>query len=130
MNEQIPCRTASTGNFPLNGTYFQDHEVFADDSSSRLPIVFSSECLNDLGKCIVYFGSSIHSITKGQTRQDIEDCYKKGYVCIRGFDRRTRSPRRLRAALHSINEKKEDGSKHKEGAGLGKSNEQKAPSTN
>ncbi|KAM3198372.1 hypothetical protein ACQJBY_073491 [Aegilops geniculata] len=126
----IPCRTASRGNFPLNGTYFQDHEVFADDSSSRLPIDFSSECLNDLGKCIVYFGSSIHSITKGQTRQDIEDCYKKGYVCIRGFDRRTRSPRRLCAALHSINEKKEDSSKQKEGVGLGKSNEQKAPATN
>ncbi|KAF7020353.1 hypothetical protein CFC21_033469 [Triticum aestivum] len=126
----IPCRTASRGNFPLNGTYFQDHEVFADDSSSRLPIDIDELFLEGLEKCIVYFGSSIHSITKGQTRQDIEDCYKKGYVCIRGFDRRTRSPRRLCAALHSINEKKEDSSKQKEGVGLGKSNEQKAPSTN
>ncbi|VAH55341.1 unnamed protein product [Triticum turgidum subsp. durum] len=104
--------------------------VFADDSSSRLPIDIDELFLEGLEKCIVYFGSSIHSITKGQTRQDIEDCYKKGYVCIRGFDRRTRSPRRLCAALHSINEKKEDSSKQKEGAGLGKSNEQKAPSTN
>ncbi|VAH55342.1 unnamed protein product [Triticum turgidum subsp. durum] len=130
LKREIPCRTASRGNFPLNGTYFQDHEVFADDSSSRLPIDIDELFLEGLEKCIVYFGSSIHSITKGQTRQDIEDCYKKGYVCIRGFDRRTRSPRRLCAALHSINEKKEDSSKQKEGAGLGKSNEQKAPSTN
>ncbi|XP_044974393.1 protein ROS1A-like [Hordeum vulgare subsp. vulgare] len=128
----IPCRTASRGNFPLNGTYFQYHEVFADDSSSRIPIAFPTGFidLETAEKCVVYFGSSIHSIAKGQTRQDIEDCFKKGYVCIRGFDRRTRSPRRLCTALHSVNEKKDDSSKQKEGAGQGKSNEQNAPSTN
>lgn len=26
-HEQIPCRTANRGSFPLNGTYFQVNEV-------------------------------------------------------------------------------------------------------
>uniref|UniRef100_A0A0E0K003 Demeter RRM-fold domain-containing protein n=1 Tax=Oryza punctata TaxID=4537 RepID=A0A0E0K003_ORYPU len=35
---QIPCRTATRGSFPLNGTYFQVNEVFADHYSSKNPI--------------------------------------------------------------------------------------------
>ncbi|KAL2227708.1 UNVERIFIED_CONTAM: Transcriptional activator DEMETER [Sesamum indicum] len=34
----IPCRTAMRGSFPLNGTYFQVNEVFADHESSLNPI--------------------------------------------------------------------------------------------
>ncbi|TKY51694.1 Transcriptional activator DEMETER [Spatholobus suberectus] len=34
----IPCRTASRGSFPLNGTYFQVNELFADHASSVQPI--------------------------------------------------------------------------------------------
>ncbi|KAK3157990.1 hypothetical protein QOZ80_2AG0131370 [Eleusine coracana subsp. coracana] len=106
----IPCRTATRGNFPLNGTYFQEHEVFADHQSSRFPISVPRDCLWNLKRCIVYFGSSIHSITKGQTRQEIEDCYKKGYICVRGFDRATRQPKRICGTLHTTNsEKKEVG---------------------
>uniref|UniRef100_A0A0D9YSI8 Demeter RRM-fold domain-containing protein n=1 Tax=Oryza glumipatula TaxID=40148 RepID=A0A0D9YSI8_9ORYZ len=101
----IPCRTATRGNFPLNGTYFQDHEVFADHSSSRSPITIPRECIWNLDRCIVYFGSSIQSIMKGQTRQDIEDCYKKGYICVRGFDRNTRYPKPICAKLHATNER-------------------------
>ncbi|KAI7734524.1 hypothetical protein M8C21_030971 [Ambrosia artemisiifolia] len=33
----IPCRTANRGTFPLNGTYFQTNEVFADDETSHSP---------------------------------------------------------------------------------------------
>nr|CAB3446632.1 unnamed protein product [Digitaria exilis] len=33
-----------------------------------------------LDRRIVYFGSSIYSITRGQTRHDIEECFKKGIV--------------------------------------------------
>ncbi|KAM0874008.1 hypothetical protein ACQ4PT_037701 [Festuca glaucescens] len=113
----IPCRTASRGNFPLNGTYFQEHEVFADHASSRFPITIPRECIWELERRVVYFGSSIHSITKGQPRQDIEDCFKRGHVCVRGFDRRTRYPRRLCTTLHSIaGEKKESSSEQKESA--------------
>ncbi|XP_047083047.1 DNA glycosylase/AP lyase ROS1-like [Lolium rigidum] len=113
----IPCRTASEGNFPLNGTYFQEHEVFADHASSCFPITIPRECIWELERRIVYFGSSIHSITKGQPRQDIEDCFKRGHVCVRGFDRQTRYPRRLCTTLHSIaGEKKESSSEQKESA--------------
>ncbi|KAL5665422.1 hypothetical protein ACJX0J_025530, partial [Zea mays] len=73
----IPCRTANRGKFPLNGTYFQENEVFADYSSSRNPITVPRECIGMLERSIVYFGSSIHSITKGQTRQDIQECLKE-----------------------------------------------------
>ncbi|KAI8524244.1 hypothetical protein RHMOL_Rhmol13G0135300 [Rhododendron molle] len=34
----IPCRTATRGSFPLNGTYFQVNEVFADDETSQHPL--------------------------------------------------------------------------------------------
>ncbi|KAK3154143.1 hypothetical protein QOZ80_2BG0186720 [Eleusine coracana subsp. coracana] len=105
----IPCRTATRGNFPLNGTYFQEHEVFADHQSSRFPISVPRDCLWNLKRCIVYFGSSIHSITKGQTRQEIEDCYKKGYICVRGFDRATRQPKRICGTLHATNSEKKEG---------------------
>uniref|UniRef100_A0A0D9VG55 Demeter RRM-fold domain-containing protein n=1 Tax=Leersia perrieri TaxID=77586 RepID=A0A0D9VG55_9ORYZ len=119
----IPCRTATRGNFPLNGTYFQDHEVFADNSSSHVPIIISRECIWNLDRCIVYFGSSIHSITKGQTRQEIEDCFKKGYICVRGFNRSTRYPMPICPTLHATNERNETGEnsrKRKKGSQEGK----------
>ncbi|CAD6262160.1 unnamed protein product [Miscanthus lutarioriparius] len=68
----IPCRTANRGKFPLNGTYFQENEVFADYSSSRNPITIPRECIGMLKRSVVY------SITKGQTREDIQECFKEG----------------------------------------------------
>ncbi|CAN6272745.1 unnamed protein product [Urochloa humidicola] len=140
----IPCRTATRGKFPLNGTYFQAHEVFADHSSSRRPITIPRECVGMLDRSIVYFGSSIHSITRGQTRHDIEECFKKGYVCVRGFHRRTRTPMRLCVSLHATNTvkkeavkkeamKKEGGDKQEKRARTSpeaKSKEKKASSVN
>uniref|UniRef100_J3LD11 Demeter RRM-fold domain-containing protein n=2 Tax=Oryza brachyantha TaxID=4533 RepID=J3LD11_ORYBR len=105
----IPCRTATRGKFPLNGTYFQDHEVFADNSSSHCPITIPRECIWNLDRCIVYFGSSIHSITRGQTKEDIQDCFKKGYICVRGFDRNTRYPKPLCTTLHATRERNKAG---------------------
>uniref|UniRef100_A0ACD5ZAS5 Uncharacterized protein n=1 Tax=Avena sativa TaxID=4498 RepID=A0ACD5ZAS5_AVESA len=108
----IPSRTAMRGNFPLNGTYFQQHEVFADHTSSYFPMTIPRECIWELERRVVYFGSSVHSITKAQPRQDIEDCFQRGHVCVRGFDRYTGYPRRLCATLHSMaGEKKETPSK-------------------
>jgi len=83
----IPCRTATGGKFPPNGTYFQANEVFADHSSSHHPITIPRECIGMLDRSIVYFGSSIHSITRG-------------YVCARGFCQTTRTPMRLCNTLH------------------------------
>ncbi|CAA0818864.1 Transcriptional activator DEMETER [Striga hermonthica] len=96
----IPCRTAMRGSFPLNGTYFQVNEVFSDHESSLFPIAVPREWLWNLPRRTVYFGTSIPSIFKGLTTEEIQYCFWRGFVCVRGFDKRTRAPRPLIARLH------------------------------
>ncbi|CAH8264929.1 unnamed protein product [Arabidopsis lyrata] len=96
----IPCRTAMRGSFPLNGTYFQVNEVFADHASSLNPIDVPRETLWDLTRRAVYFGTSIPTIFKGLSTETIQQCFWRGYVCVRGFDRETRGPKPLIARLH------------------------------
>ncbi|XP_076916157.1 DNA glycosylase/AP lyase ROS1-like [Bidens hawaiensis] len=96
----IPCRTAMRGSFPLNGTYFQVNEVFADHESSLNPIDVPRAWLWNLPRRTVYFGTSIPTIFKGLTTEDIQYCFWKGFVCVRGFDQKTRAPRPLMARLH------------------------------
>ncbi|KHN37846.1 Transcriptional activator DEMETER [Glycine soja] len=83
----IPCRTATRGSFPLNGTYFQVNELFADHASSVQPIDIPREWIWNLPRRTVYFGTSVSSIFKG-------------FVCVRGFDQKERAPRPLQARLH------------------------------
>lgn len=96
----IPCRTAMRGSFPLNGTYFQVNEVFSDHESSLSPMDIPREWLWNLPRRTVYFGTSIPSIFKGLTTEGIQYCFWRGFVCVRGFDRKTRAPRPLIARLH------------------------------
>ncbi|KAK1429411.1 hypothetical protein QVD17_11620 [Tagetes erecta] len=96
----IPCRTAMRGSFPLNGTYFQVNEVFADHDSSLNPIDVPRAWLWNLPRRTVYFGTSIPTIFKGLTTEDIQFCFWRGFVCVRGFDQKTRAPRPLMARLH------------------------------
>ncbi|CAH9138420.1 unnamed protein product [Cuscuta epithymum] len=96
----IPCRTAMRGSFPLNGTYFQVNEVFADHESSLNPIDVPRDWLWDLHRKTVFFGTSIPTIFKGLSTEDIQHCFWRGYVCVRGFERKTRAPRPLMARLH------------------------------
>ncbi|EOA28463.1 hypothetical protein CARUB_v10024677mg [Capsella rubella] len=96
----IPCRTAMRGSFPLNGTYFQVNEVFADHASSLNPIDVPRDWIWYLPKRTVYFGTSIPSIFKGLPTDTIQQCFWRGYVCVRGFDRTTRGPKPLIARLH------------------------------
>ncbi|CAA2959958.1 ROS1-like isoform X1 [Olea europaea subsp. europaea] len=96
----IPCRTAMRGSFPLNGTYFQVNEVFADHESSVNPINIPREWLWNLPRRMVYFGTSIPTIFKGLTTEGIQYCFWRGFVCVRGFDQKTRAPRPLIARLH------------------------------
>ncbi|KAH0640940.1 hypothetical protein KY285_037526 [Solanum tuberosum] len=96
----IPCRTAMRGSFPLNGTYFQVNEVFADHESSLKPIDVPRNWLWDLPRRTVYFGTSIPSIFKGLTTESIQHCFWRGFVCVRGFDKKLRAPRPLMARLH------------------------------
>ncbi|KAL9274092.1 Transcriptional activator DEMETER-like protein [Drosera capensis] len=96
----IPCRTTMRGSFPLNGTYFQVNEVFADHDSSLKPIDVPRELLWNLPRRTVFFGTSVSTIFKGMSTEDIQYCFWRGFVCVRGFDRMTRAPRPLIARLH------------------------------
>ncbi|CAL1373073.1 unnamed protein product [Linum trigynum] len=96
----IPCRTAMRGSFPLNGTYYQVNEVFADHETSENPIDVPRDWLWDLPRRTVYFGTSVPTIFRGLTTEQIQQCFWKGFVCVRGFDRETRAPRPLLARLH------------------------------
>ncbi|CAH8379797.1 unnamed protein product [Eruca vesicaria subsp. sativa] len=96
----IPCRTAMRGSFPLNGTYFQVNEVFADHDSSLKPIDVPRHWIWDLPRKTVYFGTSVTSIFRGMTTEQIQYCSWRGFVCVRGFEPKTRAPRPLMARLH------------------------------
>ncbi|KAF9674957.1 hypothetical protein SADUNF_Sadunf10G0181700 [Salix dunnii] len=97
---KIPCRTAMRGSFPLNGTYFQVNEMFADHESSVNPIDVPRSSIWNLPRRIVYFGTSVSSIFKGLSTEGIQFCFWRGFVCVRGFDQKTRAPRPLKARLH------------------------------
>ncbi|XP_052621212.1 protein ROS1C isoform X2 [Lactuca sativa] len=96
----VPCRTATRGSFPLDGTFFQINEVFADDESSRKPLVFPRKLLWGLTKKMLFCGTSISAIFEGLSAQEIQDCFWKGYVCIRGFSMKTRAARPLPEQFH------------------------------
>ncbi|KAL7147119.1 hypothetical protein ABFS83_06G087000 [Erythranthe nasuta] len=96
----IPCRTAMRGSFPLNGTYFQVNEVFADHESSLEPIDVPRRLLWNLPRRTVFFGTSVTSIFKGLSTEGIQYCFWRGFVCVRGFDQKHRAPRPLKARLH------------------------------
>ncbi|KAK3133756.1 hypothetical protein QOZ80_6AG0540550 [Eleusine coracana subsp. coracana] len=96
----IPCRTAMRGSFPLNGTYFQVNEVFADHDSSQNPIDVPRSLIWNLPRRTVYFGTSVPTIFRGLTTQEIQQCFWRGFVCVRGFDRTVRAPRPLYARFH------------------------------
>ncbi|CAN4126478.1 unnamed protein product [Withania somnifera] len=96
----IPCRTAMRGSFPLNGTYFQVNELFADHKSSLNPINVPRRLLWSLSRRTVYFGTSVSTIFKGLSTEQIQYCFWRGFVCVRGFDRESRAPRPLIARLH------------------------------
>ncbi|XP_029117754.1 protein ROS1A isoform X3 [Elaeis guineensis] len=96
----IPCRTAMRGSFPLNGTYFQVNEVFADHQTSYSPIHVPRKWIWNLPRRTVYFGTSVPSIFKGLTTEETQQCFWRGYICVRGFERETRAPKPLCARLH------------------------------
>lgn len=106
----IPCRTAMRGGFPLNGTYFQTNEVFADHETSLEPIVFPREFCNGLEKRALYCGSSVTSIFRMLDETRIQLCFWTGFVCMRGFNRKQRNPEGLVRRLHTPPD--ERGEKH------------------
>ncbi|XP_057425925.1 DNA glycosylase/AP lyase ROS1-like [Lotus japonicus] len=96
----IPCRTAMRGRFPLNGTYFQVNEVFADYTSMIHPINVPTKWLWNLKKKIVYFGTGTSSIMRGLPLKQIHNCFWNGFVCVRAMDAKTRASRPISSILH------------------------------
>ncbi|XP_027364649.1 protein ROS1-like [Abrus precatorius] len=111
----IPCRTATRGSFPLNGTYFQVNELFADHASSIQPIDIPRSWIWNLPRRTVYFGTSVSSIFRGLSTQEIQYCFWRGFVCVRGFDQQSRAPRPLQARLHFTANRKYHKQRNKNG---------------
>ncbi|KAM7267610.1 hypothetical protein ACFE04_009776 [Oxalis oulophora] len=100
--------------------------VFADHESSMKPIDVPREWIWELERRIVCFGTSVTSIFKGKILQKklsllmsqflvkiltkllrtglptegIQHCFWRGFICVRGFDQKTRAPKPLMARLH------------------------------
>ncbi|KAL2900918.1 DEMETER-like protein 2, partial [Bienertia sinuspersici] len=85
----IPYRTALRGNFPLNGTYFQTNEVFADQQTSQIPIDVRRKTLQQLQRKTLYCGNELSKIVKGLSANEVKSLFNEGYICTRGFDRKT-----------------------------------------
>ncbi|KAL4568950.1 hypothetical protein LXL04_024572 [Taraxacum kok-saghyz] len=96
----IPCRTANRGKFPLNGTYFQVNEVFADDETSNIPMDVPRHLLWNLPRRDLCCGTSATSIFKALSTGDIQHIFWRGSICVRGFNRKTRQPRPLHKKFH------------------------------
>ncbi|KAL7610051.1 hypothetical protein Lser_V15G12458 [Lactuca serriola] len=96
----IPCRTANRGKFPLNGTYFQVNEVFADDETSDVPMDVPRHFLWNLSRRDLACGTSATSIFKALSTGDIQHIFWRGSICVRGFNRKTRQPRPLHRKFH------------------------------
>uniref|UniRef100_A0A1J3DPH9 Protein ROS1 n=1 Tax=Noccaea caerulescens TaxID=107243 RepID=A0A1J3DPH9_NOCCA len=96
----IPNRTALQSTFPLNGTYFQINEVFADHDSSLNPISIPRDKLRNLRKRNVVFGPSIFSMPNGLSTEAIQRCFVRGSICFRGFDRMTRGCKPLQETFY------------------------------
>ncbi|KAL2520691.1 ENDO3c domain-containing protein [Forsythia ovata] len=110
----VPSRTAMRGCFPLNGTFFQVNEVFADDESSDVPIKVSRTSILDLRQTTLYCGTTISAIFKGMKHKEVEKCFWTGFICLRGFDRETREPKLLHSRFHHpVTNLKENGGRRK-----------------
>ncbi|KAL8205722.1 hypothetical protein R6Q57_009273 [Mikania cordata] len=96
----IPCRTATRGTFPLNGTYFQVNEVFADDETSHSPMDVPRRLLCNLPIRELGCGTSATSIFKALSTGAIQRLFWRGSICVRGFNRKTRQPRHLHRIFH------------------------------
>jgi hypothetical protein len=95
----VAARAALRGRFPLNGTYFQINEAFADATTVEAPAALPAALLAGCASCAVHFGLGIHFMTKAMTQPEVAHMFASGWVCFRAFDPRTRAPRPLPAFL-------------------------------
>ncbi|KAL1830418.1 hypothetical protein ACET3Z_000069 [Daucus carota] len=110
----IPIRTANKGRFPLNGTYFQVNEVFADVESTNVPIIVPKHWLYGLERRILYCGASVSSTFRDIPMDHMHYAFTQGFYCSRGFNRKTRYTTDLHQQFHiktSMQVKKTKGKK-------------------
>ncbi|KAK1589252.1 hypothetical protein Q3G72_031991 [Acer saccharum] len=88
----IPCRTAMRGRFPLNGTYFQVNEVFADHETSQQPICVPRSMIAQLPTQTAYFGTSASSIFRALDLPGIQRCFWRGTLAKLGNSEEQRAP--------------------------------------
>ncbi|KAL8101966.1 DEMETER-like protein 2 [Apium graveolens] len=96
----IPVRTANRGRFPLNGTYFQVNEVFADEESTKFPIIVPTYWLYGLQRSILYCGASVSSTFRDIPMEHMHYAFSQGFFCNRGFNRNTRYTTFLSKQFH------------------------------
>ncbi|KFM26259.1 Transcriptional activator DEMETER [Auxenochlorella protothecoides] len=90
-----PSSTALLGRFPLNGTYFQVNEVFADHSTVTNPVEIELCDLEGRDSVPVFIGHSIHHMAKGMAYEEVRSMFGRGHVCFRAWDSGTGNPEAL-----------------------------------
>ncbi|KAK9690094.1 hypothetical protein RND81_09G104600 [Saponaria officinalis] len=96
----LPVQTTLEFKFPLNGTYFQTNEVFADSETSARPYDVPTKWIWNLKKRTLYCGTCTSSIARGTTEDEIRQCCRNGFVCTRAYNRQTRAPEDLPDMFH------------------------------
>ncbi|GAQ84186.1 HhH-GPD base excision DNA repair family protein [Klebsormidium nitens] len=97
----VPCRTAMSGRFPLNGTYFQTNELFADHATSQRPLAAPAADFAGLPRSTVLFGTGATNMFKAASLEAVREVFQHGYICVRGFDVKRRTPKPLSTRLHA-----------------------------
>jgi len=91
----VPCRRALHGRFPLNGTFFQVNELFADHKSMEEPVLLPSSSLKAQSPTKVYTGISVPSICRGMGTPEVAELFTQMAICIRAMDSASGAPRPL-----------------------------------
>ncbi|KAI0507728.1 hypothetical protein KFK09_013856 [Dendrobium nobile] len=87
------------GSFPLNGTYFQVNEVFADHHTSVTQLTFKRLDMEPTRRTVCFGTSLPTNIQRAHNRRNTAVLLERFCLC-RGFDRVTRAPKPLYARLH------------------------------
>ncbi|XP_074335094.1 protein ROS1C-like [Apium graveolens] len=96
----IPARSGNEGRFPLNGTYFQVNEVFADDETTNVPIYVPKHLLSNLRLTFLFCGANVTSAFRELPMEWISLAFRQGYFCNRGFNRETGVTTKLSKLFH------------------------------
>ncbi|KAH9606613.1 hypothetical protein KSS87_011187 [Heliosperma pusillum] len=75
--------------------------VFADYETCERPINVPTNWIWNLKKRTLYCGSGVSAVVRGTTEMEIRKCFSEGFICLRGFNRKTRAPEALPNRFHN-----------------------------